>query len=116
MAKDKIKFVSLKENKTGKVTFDNDEAGKFRRKCTVRLNNGRGKDQDVLFVDSIKNNLLSASQMCDKWCDVLFRFQGCEIRSTSTGKVVAKAVRTENNVYILKEYSDELYINKQDES
>lgn len=51
--------------------------------------------------------------MCDKGCDVLFRAQDCEIKSTSTGKLLAKGVRTENNVYILKEESEECYIRRE---
>jgi hypothetical protein len=30
------------------------------------LSNGKGKAQDVLFVDGLKHNLLSVSQVCDK--------------------------------------------------
>jgi hypothetical protein len=43
------------------VTFGNDAPGKIKGKGLVRLSNGRGKAQDVLFVDGLKNNLLSVS-------------------------------------------------------
>ena len=33
----------MNENKTGNVTFDNEEAGRIRGKGTISLNNGRGK-------------------------------------------------------------------------
>ncbi len=69
----------------------------------MNLSNGKGKAQDVLFVDGLKHNLLSVSQMCDKGCEVLFINKDCKIRNTSSGKLVAKGVRTENNVYVLKE-------------
>lgn len=107
MTGDKNKFLSLDENKTGNITFSNNEAGRIRGKGIVSLNNGRGKACDVLFVDGIKHNFLSVSQMCNKCCDLLFRAQYCEIRSTTIGKIIAKGVRTENNVYILKEASEE---------
>ena len=72
MTGDQSKFVTFDENKSGNVTFDNDKAGKIKGKGSVSLNNGRGKAQDVLFVDGLKANLLSVSQMCDKGCEVLF--------------------------------------------
>jgi hypothetical protein len=61
MKGDKSKFLLLKENKSGSVTFGNDASGKIRGKGLVRLSNGRIKAQDVLFVDGLKHNLLSVS-------------------------------------------------------
>lgn len=43
MIGDKNKFVSLDENKTRNITFNNDEAGRIKGKGIVSLNNGRGK-------------------------------------------------------------------------
>ncbi len=113
---DKEKFISLSEHKEGKVTFGNDALGKVRGKGVVSLSNGKGKAKDVLFVDGLKHNLLSVSQMCDKGCEVLFTDKDCKIRNVSSGKLVAKGVRTENNVYILKEEREECYLSKYDES
>lgn len=76
----------LDENKTGNVTFKKDATGRITGKGTVSLNNGRGKAQDVLFVEGLKHNLLSISEMCDKCSDVIFRAQDCEVRSTTTWK------------------------------
>ena len=92
--------------KYGNVTFGNDRAGKIKRKGTVSLNNGRGEAQDVLFVDGLKANLLSVSQMCDKGCEVLFRAQYCKVRSITTGKTLAKGVETRSNVYIVEEENE----------
>jgi len=36
----------------------------------VSLSNGKGKAQDVLFVDGLKHNLLSVSQVYDRGCEV----------------------------------------------
>ena len=112
---DKSMFVSLDENKTRNVTLGNVAVGIIRVKGIVSLNNGRGKARDVLFVDGLKHNFLSVSQMCDRGCDVLFKAQDCEIRSTTTRKVLAKGFQTKNNAYILKVDSKEYYIGKQDE-
>ena len=61
MTGDKSNFVSLSESKSGNVTFGNDALGKIKGKGMVSLSNGKGKAQDVLFVDGLKNNLLSVS-------------------------------------------------------
>ena len=59
MSGDKSKFLSLSENKSGNVTFGNDAPGKIKGKGMVKLSNGKGKSQDMLFVDGLKHNLLS---------------------------------------------------------
>jgi hypothetical protein len=51
MTSDKSKFLSLKENKSGSVTFGNVALGNFIGKGIVILCNGRSKAQDLLFVD-----------------------------------------------------------------
>ena len=61
MSGDKSKFLSLSENKSRNVAFGNDAPGKIKGKGMVKLNNGKGKAQDVLFVDGLKHNLLSVS-------------------------------------------------------
>jgi hypothetical protein len=69
----------------------------------VSLSNGKGKSQDVLLVDGLKHNLLSVSQMCDKGCEVVFTSNDYKMKSVNSVQVVAKGIRTENNVYVLKE-------------
>ena len=63
-----------------------------KKKDLVSIDNGRGKAQDVLFVDGLKANFLSVSQMCDKGCEVLFRAQDYEVRSSTTCKTLLKGV------------------------
>jgi hypothetical protein len=116
MPGDKEKFITLFECKYGNVTFGNNAPGKVRGTGMVSLRNGKGKDQNVLFVDGLKNNLLSVSQMCDKGCEVLFTAKDYKIKEVSLGKLVAKGVRTENNVYILKEEREECHLSKYNES
>ena len=65
MTGDKSNFMSLSENKLGNITFGNDAPGKIKEKGMVKLSNGKGKGQYVLFVDGLKCNLLSGSQVCD---------------------------------------------------
>jgi hypothetical protein len=116
MTRDKGKFLSLSENKSGNVTFGNDAPGKIKGKGMVSLSNGRGKAQDVLLVDGLKHNLLSVSQMCDRGCEVVFTSKDCKIKSVNSGQVVAKGIRTKNNVYVLKEDREECHLRKHDES
>ena len=56
----------------------------------------------MLFVDGMKHNILSVSQVYDRGCEVVFTSRDCKIKSVPSGKLVAKGIRTENNVYVLK--------------
>jgi hypothetical protein len=116
MTGDKGKFLSLSESKSGNVTFGNDAPGKIKGKGMVSLSNEKGKSQDVLLVDGMKHNLLSVIQMCDRGCEVIFTSKECKIKSVNSGQVVAQGIRTENNVYVLKEDREESHLRKHDES
>jgi hypothetical protein len=116
MTGDKSKFLTLSENKSGNVTFGNDAPGKIKGKGMVSLSNGKGKAQDVLFVDGMKHNIISVSQVCDKGCEIAFTSKDYKIKALSSGQLIAKGVRTENNVYVLKEEKEESHLSKYDES
>ena len=58
--------------------------------------------EDVLFVDGLKHNLLSVSQVCGKGCEVVFTSKDWKIKFVPSGKLVLKGIRIENNVYVLK--------------
>ena len=103
MSGDKSKFMSLTENKSGNVTFGNDAPWKIKGRGMVKLSNGKGKAQDFLFVDGLKHNLLSVSQVCDKGCKAVFTSKDCKINSVPLGQLFTKGIMTENNVYVLKE-------------
>jgi hypothetical protein len=94
MTGDKSKFLTLSENKSGNVTFGNDAPGKIKGKGMVSLCNGKGKDQYVLFVDGLKHNLHSVSQVCDQGCEVVFTSKDCKINSVNSGQLIAKGIRT----------------------
>jgi hypothetical protein len=65
MTRDKNKFVTLKKEKEGSVTFGNDNSTKIRGKGIVSLGNKDDVAENVLLVENMKHNLLSVSQMCD---------------------------------------------------
>jgi hypothetical protein len=115
MTGDKGKFLSLSESKLGNITFGNDALGKIKGKGMVSLSNGKEKSQDVLPVDGLKHNLLIVSQMYDRGCEVVFMSKDCKIKSINSGQVVAKGIRTKNNVCVLKEYREECHLSKHDE-
>jgi hypothetical protein len=85
MTGDKSKFLTLSENKSGNVIFGNDARGKIKGKGMVSLSNGKGKSQDVLFVDGMKHNLLSVIQVCDQGHEVVFTSKYCKIKSVNSG-------------------------------
>jgi hypothetical protein len=116
MTGDKDKFMSISKRKIGNLTFGNDELGKIKGKGMVSLSNGNGKAHDVLLADGLKYNFLSVSQMCDRGCEVVFTSKDCKINFVNSGQVVAKGIRTYNNVYVLKEDREECHLSKHDES
>ena len=81
----------------------------------VNLSNGKGKSQDVLFVDGLKHNLLSVSQVCDRGCEVVFTSKDCKIKYVPSVQLVAKRIRIENNAYVLKDRKEEYHLRKYDE-
>jgi len=68
-----------------------------------------------MFVDGLKHNLLSVSQMCDQGNKVVFRSNGCVVHELNTGETVIKGIRTQNNLYILKGGQQQCYLRKNDE-
>jgi hypothetical protein len=94
MTGNKSKFLTLSDSKSGNVTFGNDAPGKIKGKGIVSLSNGKRKSQDVLFVEGLKHNLLSVSQVYDRGCEVVFTSKECRIKSMDSGQLVAKGIRT----------------------
>jgi hypothetical protein len=94
--KDRLLFIS--KIKTGNVILENDEPGKNKDKGMVSLSNGKGDSQDDLPIDGMKHNFLNVSQMCDRGCKEVVLSKDCKIKSVNSGQVVAKSIRTNNNV------------------
>jgi hypothetical protein len=74
MTGDKDKFLTLRKERDGSVSFGNDDSAKIIGKGTVRIGNKNTKEENVLLVEDMKHNLLSVSQMCDQGHKVTFRF------------------------------------------
>jgi hypothetical protein len=54
--------------------------------------------------------------MCDRGCEVVFTSKDCKRKFVNLGQVVAKGIRTKNNVYVLKEDREECHLRKNNES
>ena len=103
MTGDKEKLESCSALEKGKkVSFGNDTPAVIKGKGTVQLKE-KVKAGNVLYVDGLKHNLLSVSQMCDQGTKVIFQSNGCSVHDLDTRKTVIKGVKTPNNLYIFKE-------------
>eukprot|EP00253_Pinus_taeda_P033110 PITA_33110 len=100
--------------KEKKVSFGNDTPAFIKGKGSVRLKE-KVKAGNVMYVDGLKHNLLSVSQMCDQGTEVIFRSNGCIVRELDIGKTVIRGIRTPNNLYVLKGEQQQCYLSKNDE-
>ena len=112
MTSDKEKlhsYTALEKEKN--VSFGNDTPTVIKGKGFVFLKE-RVKDGNVMYVDSLKHNLLSVSQMCDQGNEVLFRSNGCVVHELDIGETMIKGKRNPNNLYILKGGKQQSYLSK----
>ena len=100
--------------KERKVSFGNDTPALIKGEGSILLKE-KFKAGKVMYVDDLKHNLLSVSQMCDQGTEVIFRSNGCNVRELDIGKIVIKGIRTPNNLYILKGGQRQCYLSKNDE-
>jgi hypothetical protein len=80
MIGDRDMFLTLRKERDGSVSFENDDSTKIIGKGTVRIGNKNTKEESVLLVEDMKHNLLSVSQLCDQGHKVSFDSQKCKIR------------------------------------
>lgn len=65
-----------------------------------------------MYVDVLKHNLLSVSQMCDQGNEVVFRAKEYVVYELDTGNTIIKGTRTPRNLYILEGGQEKCYIKK----
>jgi len=92
-------YNSLEKEKS--VSFGNDTPVVIKGKGYVFLKE-KVKVGNYMYVDGLKHNLLSVSQMCDQGNEVVFRSNGCVVRELDTEETLIKGTRTPNNLYIIK--------------
>ena len=117
MEGDKYRFITLKKERDGSISFGNDNSAKIIGKGTVNLRSKDSTKKNVLLVEDMKHNLLSVSQMCDQGHILVFDSKKCEIRKEESRKLVATTIRTPSNIYVLNEIGKEIcFLGKGDES
>nr|KYP44449.1 hypothetical protein KK1_034026 [Cajanus cajan] len=99
MIGDKSKFVSLQEKESGTITYGDNNKGKILGSGTIS-NSSNTLIEDVLYVEGVKYNLLSISQLCDKNFNASFNNECCLVCDKSTNKTLFIGKRI-NNIYIL---------------
>ena len=108
MTGDKTKLSNMNNFNGGSIKFGNNDDAKIVGKGHVSLNGGKILYDNVLYVDGLKHNLLSVSQLCKDGQKVIFSEKGCVIRSIETGKQIGKEKRNSNNLYILDEHNSDI--------
>ena len=101
--------------KENNVTFGNDTPVVIKGKGSVFLKE-KVKANNVMYVDGLKHNLLSVSQMCDQGTEVVFSSKECVVRDLDTGKTIIKGNRTPRNLYVLKNCKEQCYLSKSSEN
>eukprot|EP00253_Pinus_taeda_P014281 PITA_14281 len=105
-------YTALEKEK--KFSFGNDTPATIKGKGIAQLKEDV-KAGNVLYVDGLKHNLLSVSQMSDNGTEVIFRSDGCSVHDLDIGRTVIKGKRTPNNLYIFEEGEQQCYLSKNDE-
>ena len=90
-------FKTLFEGKIGTVTFGDGSKSVIRGIGTVDIP-GLPVFEDVWYVDGVKANLLSISQICDNGLNVLFTKHECELFDGG-GDCMCVGVQTVDNYY-----------------
>ncbi|WJX46324.1 hypothetical protein P8452_33139 [Trifolium repens] len=104
MTGDRKNFLTFEEKEGGSVTFGNNEKAQIKGKGTIGKV-GSAKIENVHYVEGLKHNLISISQLCDNGFEVIFKTNTCEIKQSSCETILFSGSRIKN-VYVV--YLDEL--------
>jgi hypothetical protein len=107
MTGDQSRFLVIKREKGGNVTFGNDDCAKIVDRGTVNLGNEKSKPDNVLLIENMKHKLLIFSQMCYQGHIISFDSKKFEIRSKKLRILVATTFRSHRNICILDEIRGE---------
>nr|XP_027193509.1 uncharacterized protein LOC113788187 [Cicer arietinum] len=99
MTGDRNCFITFSKKDGGSVTFGNDDQAQIKGNGTIGKTNS-AQINDVQYVEGLKHNLLSISQLCDNGCEVIFKPKVCEIKKAKTGKILFSGKR-KKNLYVL---------------
>nr|XP_027188629.1 uncharacterized protein LOC113785792 [Cicer arietinum] len=79
MTGDRNCFITFSKKDGGSVTFGNDDQAQIKGNGTIGKTNS-AQINDVQYVEGLKHNLLSISQLCDNGCEVVFKPKVCEVK------------------------------------
>ena len=96
------------------VSFGNDTPALIKGKGSIFLKE-KVKVGNIMYVDDLKHNVLSVSQMCDQGNELVFRSNGCVVCEIDIGETMIKGTRTPDNLYLLKRGQQQCYLRKNDE-
>jgi len=99
MTGDHTQFTYLKLKAEGHVTYGDNNRGRILGRGNVGTK-GSTIIENVLYVEGLKHNLLSISQLCDKGYKVNFETNKRTISIEVTGKVIFTSKRV-NKIYLL---------------
>ena len=106
MTGDKSRFMELKP-KSGEVVIFGDNSKSHIEGIGFIGNQSSILIGNVLYVDGLKHNLLSISQLCDKGFNVAFDANCCKIINIETNNVVLIGHRI-GNIYMV--HLDDIYV------
>jgi predicted transcriptional regulator len=116
MIGDEDRFLTLRKEIDGSISFGNDDSTRIIGKVIVIIGNKDTKEGNVQLVEDMKHNIVSVSKMCYQGHNIVFDSQKCEIRKEVSGKLVATTVRNSSNIYVLSKIGNEKWcLGKEDE-
>lgn len=98
MPGDQIKFIWIREINGGKMNFETMHLLESLEKALLPLIMEEKNPPNVLYIEGLKNNILSDSHICDQGFNVISKSKWCDIQKSNSNKLVAKSIRT-NNIY-----------------
>jgi hypothetical protein len=72
MTSDEDRFLTLRKERDGSMSFGNNNSTRIIGKGTVKIGNKDTKEENVLLVEDMNHNILILSQMCDQGRKLMF--------------------------------------------
>lgn len=116
MTGDKMLLKNTQDVEKGFVKFADKSGLKIRGLGEATFGSEKLFCKEVLFVDGLKYNLMSVSQLCDSGHEVLFTHQGYIVKSSKNGEIIAKGTRNKKDLYLIDEKENTCLLSTADEN
>jgi hypothetical protein len=80
MIGDKDRFLTLKKEIYGPVSFGNDNSTIIIGRGTIKLGGKDVREENVLLVKDMKPNILTVIKMCDQGHRLMFDLEKCDLK------------------------------------